>query len=100
MSKIPIKVEREILNNLLDKYALYRSNLKGTDWYREYLRNSKPSVTELYRIRFCLWMEYCSMKMNRVLIKSLGMLPPGLALKVLHVLIRLKTKVNRNSSKI
>ena len=97
MNKIPINTEREILNNFLDRLVLFKSNLKRSNWYEEYTKNSKPDVIELYRLKFSIWIGDCTVFADKTIIKLLGLLPPGLGLRLLLILVNLKKKTNRHS---
>lgn len=92
MSKIPNNPERQLLDNLLDSYSTRKSELKRTEWYKDYQRNTKPSVMSLYRLRFSLMLADSKIFIDKTIFRVISLLPSDKAIKVMYFLIRLKER--------
>ena len=92
MSKIPNNPERQLLENLLDSYSTRKSELKRTQWYKNYKKNTKPSVLSLYRLRLSILISDSKILIDKTIFRVLSILPAETAIKILYFLIRLKGK--------
>lgn len=92
MNKIPNNPERQLIDDILDIYAMRKSDLKDTDWYKHYKKNSKASVISLYKLRCSVFFSDLSMGTEKIILKLLSILPPDKAIRIFYFLVRMKEK--------
>ena len=90
MDKISFKLDIEIISNLLDGILVRILNLEKDKWYREYIENRKPRVNDLISIKLLFYTQSLIIFLEKSIFCILGLLPPCLSLRTIHLLIRIK----------